>query len=146
MSRSLAPFAAVLVLASGVLVACSHGGAQPETSAAPKNSTVTSQTIANSGGVPIEQILANRVAGVTLGRNADGVLTVQIRGATSFSGDAVPLYIVDGVEITPGPSGALAGINPNDIEKIEVLKDPAQTAMYGSRGANGVIIIKTKKP
>lgn len=144
MSRSLAPFAAVVVLAAGVLSACSRH-APPESAPTPKN-TVSAKTIANSGDVPIEQILANRVTGVRLGRNADGVLTVQIRGATSFTGGAPPLYIVDGIEITPGPGGALSGINPNDIEKIEVLKDPAETAMYGSRGANGVIIVKTKKP
>ncbi len=144
MSRSLPPFAVVLFLASGVMTGCSHGGTKAETAPKPQN-TVTSATIQNSGDVPIEQILANRVAGVRLGRNADGVLTVQIRGTTSWS-NSPPLYVLDGVEITPGPEGALAGINPNDIEKIEVLKDPAQTAMYGSRGANGVIIIKTKKP
>ena len=47
--------------------------------------------------------------------------------------------------IEPGPGGALVGINPADIEKIEVLKDIGSTAMYGSRGANGVILIKTKR-
>lgn len=144
MSRPLAPYAVALVLAAGLVSACSHS-APPENAPAPKN-TVNAKTIANSGDEPIEQILANRVSGVRLGRNSDGVLTVQIRGATSFSSAAPPLYVVDGVEIAPGPSGALAGINPNDIEKIEVLKDPAETAMYGSRGANGVIVIKTKKP
>ena len=143
MSRSLAPSALALALA-GIVAACSHGGTAAQTAPKPRNE-VTSQTISNSGGVPVEQILADRVAGVRLGRDENGNLTVQIRGMTSWS-KSPPLYVLDGIEITPGPSGALAGINPNDIDKIEVLKDPAQTAMYGSRGANGVIVIKTKKP
>lgn len=145
MARSLAPRVLGLALAGGLAAACTHGGAAaPETAAKPQN-VVTAQTIANSGDVPIEQILADRVAGVRLDRDANGNLTVQIRGRTSWS-DSPPLYVLDGVEITPGPHGALAGINPNDIDRIEVLKDPAQTAMYGSRGANGVIVINTKKP
>jgi TonB-dependent SusC/RagA subfamily outer membrane receptor len=56
------------------------------------------------------------------------------------------LYVIDGVPITPGPGGSLSGINPSDIASIEVLKDAVSTTMYGSRGANGVILIKTKKP
>ena len=54
--------------------------------------------------------------------------------------------MIDGVEIQPGPRGSLAGINPRDIATIEVVKDPAGEAMYGVRGANGVILIKTKRP
>jgi TonB-dependent SusC/RagA subfamily outer membrane receptor len=53
--------------------------------------------------------------------------------------------VLDGVPITPGPGGSLTGIDPYDIESIKVLKDPADTAMYGMRGANGVIIITTKR-
>jgi TonB-dependent SusC/RagA subfamily outer membrane receptor len=55
------------------------------------------------------------------------------------------LYVVDGVPIQPGPGGSLVGIDPYDIESIEVLKDPADTALYGMRGANGVIVVKTKR-
>src|SRR5439155_21778993 len=57
-----------------------------------------------------------------------------------------PLYVLDGVAIEPGPNGYLTGVNPNDIDSIEVLKEPAETALYGVRGANGVIIVKTKRP
>ena len=84
-----------------------------------------------------------------------------IRGVKSFRGTAEPLYIVDGILLNPttidaaqafqnDPSdyqsvqNTLASINPNDIEKIEVLKDAAATAIYGSQGANGVVIITTK--
>jgi TonB-dependent SusC/RagA subfamily outer membrane receptor len=55
------------------------------------------------------------------------------------------LYVLDGVAIEPGPGGSLSGISPYDIESIRVLKDPTDLTMYGSRGANGVIVIKTKK-
>src|SRR5215467_4593708 len=140
----------VFVVAAIVTSACSSGGAStPSTSPKPdasKRNTVGADAIASSSGEPIEKILAGRVAGVQLGHAADGSLTVQIRGATSWNSDNQPLYIIDGVPITPGLNGALSGINPYDIEKIEVLKDPAKTAMYGSRGANGVILIKMKKP
>lgn len=145
MTRSPAGYALAFVLMAGSLSACSHNRAAPETAVKPEN-TVTSETIASAGAVPIEQILANRVAGVRLGRASDGSLTVQIRGTTSWNTDSAPLYIIDGVPITPGPGGALSGLNPSDIDKIEVLKDAASTTMYGSRGANGVIVIKTKKP
>src|SRR6266480_1019467 len=75
-----------------------------------------------------------------------GGIAVQIRGPTSLSLSNAPLYVVDGVPIKPGPNGTLSWINPNDIASIEVVKDPAGTAMYGVRGANGVIIITTKRP
>ena len=54
--------------------------------------------------------------------------------------------MIDGVPIRPGPGGSLHGINPYDIESIEVLTDPASTTMYGVRGANGIIVIKMKEP
>jgi len=141
----------VLALLGG-LAACGHRepartapDAPPATTKAPPPNVVSADAISNSNGQPIEKILAGRVAGVQLGRAADGSLTVQIRGATSWNGNSAPLYVIDGVPIAPGPGGSLAGINPYDIASIEVLKDATSTAMYGSRGANGVIIIKTKK-
>ena len=153
MSRSEIQFLLVLVLAAATTAACASGGpATPSTSRpapdAPRQqqNSVASETITNSPGEPIEKILAGRVAGVQLGRASDGSLTVQVRGATSWNTDNQPLYVIDGVPIVPGPGGALSGINPYDIEKIEVLKDAARTAMYGSRGANGVIVVKMKKP
>jgi TonB-dependent SusC/RagA subfamily outer membrane receptor len=106
---------------------------------------VNADAIANSSGQPIEKILADRVAGVRLGHASDGSLTVQIRGS-SWSDATAPLYVIDGVPIAAGPGGSLSGINPYDIQSIEVLKDAASLTMYGSRGANGVIVIKMKKP
>ena len=74
-----------------------------------------------------------------------GGIAVRIRGASSFNGSNEPLYVLDGFPMTPGPGGALTGINPYDIASIDVLKDAASTAIYGSRGANGVILIETKR-
>src|SRR5205823_14606632 len=97
-------------------------------------------------GQPIEQVLMGRFPGVMVTRAADGSVSVRIRGTTSIRGSNEPLYVIDGVEIQPGLGGSLTGINPHDIATIEVVKDPAGEAMYGVRGANGVIIVKTKRP
>lgn len=114
---------------------------QPE----PGRPTVTAEDIRRTPGQPIEQILTTRFPGVLVTRAPDGGLVVRIRGATSIHGRSDPLYVIDGVPIEPGPGGSLAGINPYDIETIEVLADPARTSMYGVRGANGVIVITTKQ-
>jgi TonB-dependent SusC/RagA subfamily outer membrane receptor len=107
---------------------------------------VTAEDIERQPGQPIEQVLMGRFPGVTVTRTADGGVSVRIRGTTSIRGSNEPLYVIDGVEIQPGPGGSLVGINPNDIASIEVIKDPAGEAMYGVRGANGVIVITTKRP
>ena len=136
----------------GLLPGCAHTGRTTESEAgeAPQRnpadpSTVTAEDLRRQPGEPIEQILAGRIAGVDVMRTPDGIV-VRIRGATSIRGDNEPLYVIDGIPIQPGPGGALTGINPYDIESIEVLKDPVSTTMYGLRGANGVIVIKTKDP
>ena len=66
---------------------------------------------------------------------------IQVRAASSISSNSNPLIVVDGYPI----SGSLATVNPGDIESIEVLKDAASAAIYGSRGANGVVLVTTKK-
>ena len=108
--------------------------------------------IAQVGGKEVASIQANRVDDALAGKlsgvliqNQDGepgaAPKIQIRAASSISGDSNPLIVVDGYPI----SGSLATVNPNDIESIEVLKDAASAAIYGSRGANGVILVTTKK-
>lgn len=110
----------------------------------------------------INQALQGRIAGTMVNQN-DGApgagISMQIRGTNSFSSNTQPLYIVDGIpfeapstprsaENTDGSleasSNALSFINPHDIASIEVLKDASATAIYGSRGANGVVLITTK--
>jgi len=136
--------AIVLVVAAA---GCSHpksDGAAPTPSKAAAESN--DKDITQSPNMPIEQYLASRSAGVELGHAADGSLTVRIRGGSSSTyGNNAPLYIVDGVPFTPSVDGGLSGLNPYDIASIKALKNAADISMYGVRGANGVIIIKTKK-
>ena len=90
------------------------------------------------------QMLQGRSAGVYVvssGNKPGSGSRVQIRGRRSFNAGNDPLYVIDGIPI----SGGLNDINPNDIESIDVLKDASATAIYGSRGANGVIIVTTKR-
>jgi TonB-dependent starch-binding outer membrane protein SusC len=133
-----------------VTTSCAHPSGtstQPQQSA-PTSSrgTVTANDISEQPGKSVEEVLAGRIAGVQVGRDATGALTVRVRGGSSISGSNEPLYVIDGVAIQAGPGGSLAGINPSDIESIQVLRDAMATASYGSRGANGVIVIKMKKP
>ncbi len=91
----------------------------------------------------VDEALAGKLSGVLI-QNQDGAPgadpKIQIRAASSISGDSDPLIVVDGYPI----SGSLATVNPNDIASLEVLKDAASAAIYGSRGANGVILVTTK--
>lgn len=152
--RFVVPLCGVI---AGVLSGCAHPGkgtaqqvadtthrGDSTFGGAPRPEVVTSSQIRKDQ--PIEEALAGRFPGVEVSRTADGSVAVRIRGGSSFLGSNEPLYVIDGVEIAPGPNGALTGINPYDIDSIEVLKDATSTAMYGSRGSNGVIIIKMKKP
>jgi TonB-linked SusC/RagA family outer membrane protein len=121
------------------------------------------ENVANQSGT-IDQLLQGRAAGVQVTQNAGAPgsgISVKIRGTNSLRGNNEPLYVVDGVIISSagedviaaggvGNSGqetqnGLNGINPRDIESMQVLKDASATAIYGSRGANGVVLITTKK-
>ena len=120
--------------------------------------TITSENFANTSYSSILEKLQGQVPGLQISNNS-GVpgtsILVRLRGATSIKAGNDPLYVVDGVFInnenlqgismggqTPNP---LADLNPADIETVSVLKDANATALYGSRGANGVIIITTKR-
>ncbi len=85
-----------------------------------------------------------RFPGVTVTRTSRG-LAIRIRGASTFRGDNEPLYVIDGIKIRPGPDGTLAGLDPHDIELIQVLKDAVSMVTYGGDAANGVILINTKR-
>ena len=90
----------------------------------------------------VEEMIAARAAGVEVTRKPNGDYSIRIRGTTSYNGTNDPLVMIDGV---PSSVSALAGINPNDVKRIDVLKDPGSTAMYGVRGSAGVILITTKR-
>ena len=82
---------------------------------------------------------------MTITEAGDGSLKVRIRGRTSFQGDDAPLFVVDGLAVEPERDGSLPGLPISEIASIRVLKGPAETALYGVRGANGVIVIETKR-
>jgi TonB-dependent SusC/RagA subfamily outer membrane receptor len=135
---------------AALLAGCSHAGPRVPESPAPARQEGTTQEataseIRNSPNQPIEQQLQGRSPGVVIGHAPDGSLTVRIRGgSSSVSGNNAPLYILDGVPFSPSTDGGLSGLNPYDIQSIKVLKDATDITMYGVRGANGVIVIKTK--
>ena len=119
------------------------------------SSTVKSREIANVPRASIDQILQGKVAGlqsVTPSGQPGSIQQIRIRGIGSITAGAAPLWVVDGVPLNTGDfsrltttTNALAGLNPNDIEAVTVLKDAAATSIYGSRAANGVILVTTKK-
>lgn len=93
----------------------------------------------------IAESLGGRIAGVQVSSSDGGLgdnFSIVIRGAGSLTGSTAPLYVIDGF---PQETSGLSGLNQNDIESIDVLKDASATAIYGARGANGVVIITTKK-
>jgi TonB-dependent SusC/RagA subfamily outer membrane receptor len=102
-------------------------------------------SIATSDGRTIENLLTARYPGVTVTPAPGGGLMIRIRGGNnSFYGSEQPLYVLDDIPLPPG-SGGIVFVNPYDIKKIEVLKNPADVAVYGMRGGNGVIKITTNR-
>ena len=139
-------------LLSGLLLACAPPRTSPVGDVDPMSpkptppAGVTAEDISRSPTVSIEDQLAAKYPGVWVSRSPDGGLAIRMRGSSSVNGEKAPLYVIDGIAIQPGVSGALAGISPYDIESIQVVRDATGTAMYGVRGVNGVIVIRTKKP
>jgi TonB-linked SusC/RagA family outer membrane protein len=135
-------------------------------------SSVKAKDLENLKQVNIDQMLQGKAAGVSVTSNSGqpgSAVSIRVRGTTSITGTNEPLYIIDGVPVSGDATGRatsgrpisgndfsanggagnnavspLSMINPNDVESIDVLKDASATAIYGSRGANGVIIITTK--
>ena len=121
---------------------------------------VKSKTLMESQTTDVFSAMQGRMSGVQISSDSGepgGGTNIVVRGQTSINGTSSPLFVIDGVQIdvnydevaTTGSSQSrtnpLSGINPADIESIEVLKDASATAIYGSRGANGVVIVTTKK-
>lgn len=117
----------------------------PETEQAAAGVVITAEDIREHPGQPIERVIAGKCASCMVTMR-DGRLAIRIRGRSSLTGSDEPLYVIDGVPIGPSVAGPLSGINPYDIETIEVITDPTGISMYGSRGGNGVIVITTKRP
>ncbi len=123
----------------------SHGDSDPTAAASATGARADTSAWRGQPVAHAEELLESRFPGVQIVRLTSGDISVRIRGATSIMGSNEPLFVIDGMEISPGPGGALTGINPADIATIAVLKDVGSTALYGVRGANGVIVITTKR-
>ena len=133
------------LLAICTIAGCSHSRPKTmptPTPRAPRPSEIRAEDIERSPGSSIEELLASKVAGLTLARAHDGRMVIHIRGVGSGLNDGEPLIVVNGVPL--GNPLSLGAINRYDIASVEVLKDPASTAMWGIRGSNGVIVIRTK--
>ena len=133
-------------------------GEQKKASLTGSTSKLTAQVIKDLPVAGIDQALAGRLAGVQINQNSGtpgGGISVRIRGSSSISASNQPLYVIDGVPLSTGDFSqlgyggqtvnALTDINPSDIESIDVLKDASAAAIYGSRAANGVVLITTKR-
>src|SRR2546429_8100219 len=111
--------------------------------------TPLSPTEADARVTRIESLLQARVPGLEVMPLGDGTYTLRIRGRHSMFGRSVddePLLVIDDIPVPQGSLGStLAGVAPRDVGRIDVLKDAAAASIYGSRGANGVIIITTKR-
>ena len=130
-------------------------------------SSLTSDNFKTGTDLTPQQLMQGSFSGVNISQNSGkpgGSNTIRVRGGTSITASNDPLYVIDGVPISTSagvnqsniststtdffdqePVYPLANINPGDIESINILKDASATAIYGSRGANGVIMITTKK-
>ncbi|WP_423146002.1 TonB-dependent receptor [Rubrolithibacter danxiaensis] len=115
-------------------------------------SSVKSSQLQERPASSLNEQLAGRMAGVQVNTNSGrpgGQTNIRIRGFSSIKSSNNPLYVVDGVMLPVGSqtqnSNAIDYINPSDIESVEVLKDASATAIYGARGANGVVLITTKR-
>ena len=122
--------------------------------------SVSGEELTNLTVSSFDQALQGKVAGVQVNQNSaapGGGLNINIRGLNTFNGNTQPLYVIDGIPVIAN-NNAIAGgdrrgvgtnpmamLNPNEIESIDILKDASATAIYGSRGANGVVIITTKR-
>ena len=126
-------------------------------------STVSTEALENAPISTIDQLLQGTSPGVqvtTASSAPGGAVSIRVRGTSSITGNAEPLYVIDGFPIENDiegssvgnggrdrttPSNPLVTLNPSDIESISILKDASATAIYGARGANGVVIISTKQ-
>src|SRR5690606_38243244 len=114
--------------------------------------SVSSEAVSQSVSTSLDQVLQGRAAGVQIQQNSGAPgssSSIRIRGISSLNGSNEPIFVIDGV-IIDGATGSsnsnpLSSINPSDILSMDVLKDASATAIYGSRAANGVIIITTKR-
>lgn len=117
--------------------------------------SISSEQIAEIPTPSVQNTLAGKAAGVQINQvngKAESGIKIRVRGVATISSSQEPLYVIDGVPminndetVNDSPINPLVGINPQDIESIQILKDASSAAIYGARGTNGVVLITTKK-
>jgi len=114
--------------------------------------TVNSKQLTNTGSGNLTAALQGKVPGAQITQTSgdpSGGISIRMRGTSTITGSSEPLYVIDGVNVAAGPrselgTNRLADINPNDIEKIDIIPGASASAIYGSRASNGVVLITTK--
>lgn len=150
----------VAILALGSMAACGHGGRQAAAEPAPRDveigygaadeehltgavSSVTAEQIRTRNILKVEDLFVHVPGVIVVHRN--GNIALQIRGRRSFADDGDPLVVIDDVVVEQAAlMNAFAGLNTQDIDRVDVIKD-GTAAIYGHRGANGVILVRTKR-
>lgn len=130
----------VVLAAATLFAACAPNGSAPR-QAAPHMPADGPQ---QAEGQTLAEMFAGKFPGVQVVRAQGGGITLRIRGAGTLHNDGEPLILVDGMRIMSG-NGGLQFLNPGDIETIEIIKDVGALAFYGVQGANGVVLIRTKR-
>lgn len=124
-------------------------GTQPEEKVTGAVTAVNEDKLGRSAPYRIEELLRGKLAGVRVITHPNGDYSFRVRGGNTSLNEEAPqdaLVLVDGVQTTPSSlRAALSGLTPEDIRQVSVLKDVASTAVYGGRGAGGVILINTKR-
>ncbi|GAC1648187.1 MAG: hypothetical protein NVS4B3_03340 [Gemmatimonadaceae bacterium] len=154
--------ASPLTIAAVMLGCRTHPALPPQPNAAGGDSAAygagsgAGRAAANTGGLTIDSAamagrnyttmaeLLQGLPGVQVIRSGQKI-SVRIRGSNSFLGSDDPLYVLDGMVLSTGTQETLDLIDPRDVERIEVLRDATSLAFYGSRGANGIIVIRRKR-
>jgi TonB-dependent SusC/RagA subfamily outer membrane receptor len=150
MTRSIARRARFMASGLVLTTACTHTAPPRPATGGESVGAVSSltPTDADARVGRVEELL-RRIPGVQVRRQPDGNYEVRIRGSHTIMGSvagAEPLLVIDEVPVPGGSlSSALAGLAPRDVARIDVLKDASATGLYGSRGANGVLLITTKR-
>lgn len=150
-----------IVIATGGALGCGVYAASPPPEAFPVAEGATGRSLQGEGtatigvvdgadiqgrpAVHLEELIEGQVAGVQVVRLSGGGISFRIRGQGSINGDTEPLYVLDGMPVHVTAGRGLDWLNPGDIQRIEILKDASTTSMYGVRGANGVVLITTRR-
>jgi TonB-dependent SusC/RagA subfamily outer membrane receptor len=164
LSRATRPRAVATLacgLAVGAVAGCHHGSstfAEPSSADSTKVGygeqfrgqtggavqSMTADQLAHLRVSQVEELLDGRVPGIHVIRTFSGGFLIRIRGVSTILGNPQPLYVIDGIPVQVDPERGLDWLSPSDIRRIDVLRGPPETSIYGGRGANGVILITTK--